>query len=57
MSLKAAVLEGKFANGSAFGGTPAHEIYRSATETTQRGWGSSAWKANAGRDLNECEFM
>ncbi|CAE7215078.1 rpc2 [Symbiodinium natans] len=25
---KAAVLEGMFANGSAFGGTPAHEIYR-----------------------------
>ena len=25
---KADVMEGAFANGSAFGGTPAHEIYR-----------------------------
>ena len=26
--VEAAVLDGIFANGSAFGGTPAHEIYR-----------------------------
>lgn len=28
---QAAVMEGAFANGSAFGGTPAHEIYRCNT--------------------------